>query len=421
MKKPHTVYLISAHWSCLPNLIGCSRIYRFLIENGHQITSNPSQADFIIINSCGVLKSIEDRSIELYNKYHPLKKKNAIIIMYGCLTKTNKERIRDLDIFQISNGDDNKFNELFFTKIKFESVKPKCDEETKKKLIGDRETHIVLRSVPFIVTKMALPFSKKLQLKYNQILSDLTHTNRMFVEISRGCTGNCSYCIIKKAKGNLKSRKINDIIEDIKSIYDPTKTLFLAADDCGCYGADMGSSLVELIYEINKKFPNITIDLNYLSPQMMQSEAESLVTLFKNTSLRYIIIPIQSGSNKIIKKMNRRYDVKEILKISDRIKKVSPSSILYAHFILGYPRERTIDFIKTMFAAIHFDIPFPFIYIPMKETANVAGSNREPSAIGKFRWFIFMILANIVILSKISKYQLNPKIEIKEKNKIMVG
>ncbi|UCH71487.1 MAG: hypothetical protein JSW62_03560, partial [Thermoplasmatales archaeon] len=161
MKKPHTIYLESAHWSCLPNLVACSRIYHFLIKNGHQIISNPSQADFIIIGTCGALKNIEDKSIALYHKYHPLKKKNAIIIMYGCLTKTNDKRLQGLDIYPVGNYEDDKLDELFFTKIKFENFKPTCDEETKEKLIDGRLTHVFLRSYAFIATKMFLPFSKK--------------------------------------------------------------------------------------------------------------------------------------------------------------------------------------------------------------------------------------------------------------------
>jgi tRNA A37 methylthiotransferase MiaB len=394
--------------------VACSRIYHFLIENGHQIISNPSQADFIIINTCGALKIIEDKSIALYRKYHPLKKENAIIIMYGCLTMTNEKRLQDLDIYPVGNYDDDKLDELFFTKIKFENIKPTCDEETKVKLIDGRVTHVFLRYYPFIATKMVLPFSKKLRLKYNQILKDLTHENRLFVEISKGCTGNCSYCVIKKAKGDLISRKINDIIEDIKSIYDPSKILFLAADDCGCYGADIGSSLTELIYEINKVFPNITIDLNYLNPRIMQDHPEEYVKLFKNSSLRYVIIPLENGSNKIIKKMNRKYDVKKILRLTDRIKKVSPSSILYAHFILGFPGERITDFIKTLLAALHFDIPLPFIYIPMRKITTTSDINWKPNFNGIFRHLVFMIFANIVILLKISSYHYIPEMKIEQ-------
>jgi tRNA A37 methylthiotransferase MiaB len=243
-------------------------------------------------------------------------------------------------------------------------------------------------------------------MKYNQILKDLTHKNRIFVEISKGCTGKCSYCVIKKAKGNLRSRNIDDILDDIESIYEPSKTLFLVADDCGCYGADIGSNLYELISRINKRFPNISIDLNYLNPEIMEQDANEHISLFKNSYFRYVIIPIQSGSNKIINKMNRRYDTNKILNITDQIKKTSPSTILYAHFILGYPGEGTIDFIKTLGATLHFDIPLPFIYIPMRQT-DKSNPNRNPRFISNFRMIVFMFLTNLVILSKISKFKLS--------------
>jgi tRNA A37 methylthiotransferase MiaB len=403
MKLPSYVFLDSAHWSCLPSLIAYSRIYRFLIENGHIITSIPSKADFIIISSCGVLKNFENRTVGLYHKYYPITNKKTKIIIYGCLVKTNWKKLQDLDILAIGPDDDYKLNDLFFSNIKFESINPICSEETKKEIIGNRETHVWMKSKCFIATRLFLPFSRNLKKKYYQILKDLTHSDRMFVEISKGCIGNCSYCIIKKAKGNLRSRKINDIIHDIEEIYDPSKTLFLVADDCGCYGKDIGSDLTELINQINKKFPNITIDLNYLNPEVMQRDPKEQLSLFKNANFKYVIIPIQSGSNKIIKKMNRRYDPKRILKITDQIKKISPSTILYAHFIVGFPGENIIDFIKTLCSTLHFDIPLPFKYIPMKgsELSNVK------NFIGSIRLIVFMVFVNLVILSKISAYKIN--------------
>ena len=108
--------------------------------------------------------------------------------------------------------------------------------------------------------------------------------------------------------------------------------------------------------------------------------------------------------------MNRRYDVKKILNITDHIKKISPSTILYAHFILGYPGEGTIDFIKTLGATLHFDIPLPFIYIPMRNP-HKSNPNRNPRFISSIRMILFMIIANLVILSKISKYQLSKTLD----------
>jgi len=78
---------------------------------------------------------------------------------------------------------------------------------------------------------------------YDRFIFGLDHRNKMLVEVSKGCIGNCYYCAIKKAKGDLKSRSIDAIISDIRSIYDPSKTLFLVADDCSSYGLDIGTNI----------------------------------------------------------------------------------------------------------------------------------------------------------------------------------
>lgn len=407
MKQPYTIYLDSVHWSCSPNLISCSRLYRFLIQNNHKIVTDPLKADYIIISTCGVLKDLEDKSINYYNKYYSLKKKSTNIILYGCLIKTNWDRLKNLDMIPIGIYEDYKLNDLFYTKVKFEDIKPYCEEKTKHEIIGNKQTHIALKSYYFIATRMILPFSKKLRKKYNQIISDITQKNRIFVEISRGCTGNCSYCVIKKAKGKLCSRSIKDILNDIESIYDPSKTLFLVADDCGCYGADIDSNLIELITQINNKFPKITIDLDDLNPRTIQENSEEYIQLFKQNSFKYLIITLQSASNKILKEMNRNYDPKKIIEVTNEIKKVSPSSIINAHFIVGYPGETIIDFIKSLGASIHFDIPLPFKYTAMKGSTIAAVNYNKRNIIGSIRWFIFLLMTNIVILSKVLSYKLD--------------
>jgi len=403
--KKYSILIKSAHWTCLPNLIFCSMLYQYFLKNGHRITKEPTKADFIIISTCGVLTQIEDKTIDLYNNYKNLKRKDAQIIMFGCLLKTNKEKIKNLDFYHIEFEETYKLDLLFYSKIKFEKIKPICDEETKTKLLYNEKTHGFVKRYPFFLTKMFFPFSKKLKLKYKIIIKDLTHKDRIFVLISRGCISNCNYCVIKKAKGRLVSRTIKDILNDIESIYDPKKTLFLVADDCGCYGFDLKTNLIDLLYKINKKFPKTKIDLNYLNPTILQNDADKYVQLFKDISFRYVIVPLQSGSNKIIKKMNRKYDVKKVLAFADKIKKISPDTILYAHFIINYPEENIIDFLKTLITLFHFDVPLPFIYTPMKGTNSFSTIKIVSKIKGRLKWYVFMSISNIVILFKTIKYQ----------------
>ena len=227
-----------------------------------------------------------------------------------------------------------------------------------------------------------------MDVKYGQMIDTITQKNRYFVEISRGCTGNCSYCVIKKAKGKLRSRTVEAILTDIGKLYDPSKKLFLVADDCGCYGLDAGSNLIELISEVDKQFPSISIDINYLSPQWFERRPDEYIKLFKDTSIDLVIIPMQSGSNIVLKKMNRHYDADKIIKIVDQIKKASPKTLMYGHFIVGFPGERIIDFLKTLSAMKHFDYPIPFNYSEMKGTPSASLPHKKSRFVILLRWYI---------------------------------
>lgn len=116
---------------------------------------------------------------------------------------------------------------------------------------------------------------------------------------------------LKKAKGNTKSYEKDKIISYIKKIYDPSKTLVLVADDCGSYGFDINSNLIEIIYEIYNNYPDCTFDINFISPSYLQKHSNELIALFRKVNVESFRMPLQSGSNKVLKKMRRYYDVKK--------------------------------------------------------------------------------------------------------------
>lgn len=241
--KSYKVHIDSAAWMCEGNIVGTSRVYRYLLENGHEITKNPSNADFIIINSCGFIKDREDLSIDLFEQYTSQKKENASIIMFGCLIRINKKIIESLDLIPINVHEEYKFDEIFYNKIKFEDVSPYCDNETTEKLNIAKKTSQGSEIISFLLSRIVSSFSKKVRSNYDSIINRVHFKDKTLVEICNGCIFNCNYCVIKTAKGGVKSRKIKDILIDIEKLYDPTKQIFLVADDCGSYGLDIKTNV----------------------------------------------------------------------------------------------------------------------------------------------------------------------------------
>lgn len=402
--KSYKVYIESSAWICESNLVNTSRIYRYMLKNCHRIVNNPSEADFIIINSCGLTKMRRDLSIQFFKNYHLQIKENASIIMFGCLIKIDMEKIKELDVIPIDFNEGMKFDKIFYNTIKYDDVEPLCDDKTKHELLKGKNLFKSTRIIPFILSGLMFPFSKKIRLNYKKMIHSFTYNNKFFIEISTGCIGKCSYCMIKKARGTIHSRKIKEIINDIENHYDPTKNLFLVADDCGSYGIDIKTNFFHLLYEIKKKFPDVTIDINYINPFWLEKYPDEYIKLFKDININLASIPVQSGSNKILKKMNRRYNINKIVEIVDRIKKVSPKTVTYSHFLIAFPGEKTGDFMRTLHCATHFDLPIALTYSEHEDSASAKFSNHKSKFTIMLRYFLFVFFINIIILYKLKTH-----------------
>ena len=402
--KSYNVYIDSAAWFCEGNIVDASRIYRYMIENGHKITEDPCKADYIIINSCGFIQERIDRCEYLYNKFSKQKKENASIIIYGCLLKINPELINSFDSINIEMEEEEKFDKIFYNKVKFKSINPYCTEEIIKKLFYKKDIIIQLKYPTFFITYIMKRFSNNIRKNFNKIITNTSHDGKILVEICNGCTSNCNYCLIKKAKGNVKSRPIKNIIDDISKLYNPSKKLFLVADDCSCYGVDIKTNFFNLVDEISKKFPDLLIDIDTLNPEWVQRYPKEYVKIFKDANFNFVTIPVQSGSNKVLKNMNRRYDINKILKTIDEIKKVSPKTFIYSHFIIGYPGEGWIDFFKTLKSTIHFDFPIILNYSDHKGSKSYSLTKHNSRATIKLKENISNIFLMFIVAHKLRSH-----------------
>jgi tRNA A37 methylthiotransferase MiaB len=380
-----------------------------MLENGHEITTIPSEADFIIINSCGFIKDREELSIHLFKNCYSQKRENAKIIMFGCLVKINKEEINSLDLTPIDFNEGYKFDETFYTKVKFENISPYCDNNTTEKLFVAKKTLQESEIISFLLPRIISHFSKKVRLNYKNIIDRVKFKEKNLVEICSGCIFKCSYCAIREAKGGVRSREIEDILSDIEKLNDPTKNLFLVADDCGCYGLDIKTNLFNLLYEINERYPDLKIELDAINPYWLDKYPTDYLTLFSGLNINFVTVPVQSGSNRIIRDMNRNYDIKKILNIIKKIKKISPKTAIYTHFIICYPGEKFTDFLKSVYCSMYFDLPIVLVYSGHKDSARFTTSDNQSKFVTTYRYTFFMLFLNFVILYKLLTFPM-PKI-----------
>ena len=403
------IHIDSTNWKCPQNLIICSRLHRFVLANGHDISQDPKTSDYIILSSCGGVNSDINKTMNILQCYADIKESHAVIILFGCLVDIDREAIGNLDVISIGFSEIQKLDTLFYQNVHFGDIDRYCEDSYKEKIIESSQTFdenqtesfkIKVRnfysfffSIPLIV------LSSKAKQRYHQIHDRFVLND--FVEISKGCTGNCNYCSIKKAKGNLESRNIPDILNDIERVYSPSKALSLVADDSGCYGVDRRLTIIHLLDAIHEKFPEVRLRLNYLDPMYLTKYHEDFLRVFQTMHIASLTIPLQTGSQKILAKMNRHYDIGEALTTCTKIKELSPSTIIVAHFIIGHPGETWRDYWRSLAASRFFDNPIPLAYSRNKNTVSATMADQISKPIRSLRLAIFVLFLNVVVLFRI--------------------
>ena len=296
---------------CPKNEVDAEVLTGELIKNKFLITDNVEDADVVIIFTCAFIKEAAQESINTILEYA----QNKNVIVSGCLT--------------------NRF-----------------DRKTLKKLLPEVteffDTYNYLQIIPYLKSYI---FEEKYK---NFIYSSnnkrtLFNKNFAYVKISEGCNNRCSFCTIPAIKGNLFSRTINDIENEIKKLVDNgIYEIILISQNSGDYGKDLkdGSNLIKLV----EKLLNINdlkwLRLLYLYPDNVTNELLNLS--YHEKFCNYIDIPIQHIDNEILKSMNRKISEKKLREKIYNIKTNFPHIFLRTSLIVGFPGETENQFLKLL-------------------------------------------------------------------------
>lgn len=298
---------------CKVNIYESEFVTNLLKENNYEIVDFEEKADIYIINTCSVTNESDKKSRKMINRAKK-NNKDAIIVVMGCYSQVNSDDV-DADIV-LGNKDKSKIIELLNEVI---------TNKTKQKKIYD------LSKVEF----------EKME------ISKFENHTRGFVKIQDGCNAFCSYCIIPYTRGRVRSKAKEDVISEVtKLVGEGYKEIVLTGIHTGRYGIDINSSLEELLYEL-VEIPNIyrirlsSIEINEIT--------EGIIELLKNNKVmaKHLHIPIQSGSNKILKLMNRRYNKEEFISMVNVLKEI-PDISLTTDLIVGFPNEEETEFNETL-------------------------------------------------------------------------
>ena len=366
---------------CKVNMYESEFITNLLSKAGYEISSFNDVCDIYIINTCTVTNTSDIKSRKMIRK--AIKKNpDAIVIAMGCFIEANKDvDIPGLDII-IGNKDKSKIVEIIDEYI--------AKKNTIKRLYNDKK---------YIFEDM--------------YIDNFPGRTRAFVKIQDGCENFCTYCIIPFVRGKCRSKEESKVVEEVKALVNNGyKEVVLTGIHTGSYGVDLDTSFADLLEKLVKIKGLERLRISSIETTELN---ENVLKILKNSSVivDHLHIPIQSGSNEILKLMNRKYDLDFFKEKINEIRSIRPNISITTDIIVGFPSETDKLFeesIKTV-KEINFSKLHVFPYSERKGTKSMEIPNHIREDIKKQRARKMLEVSKELEINYMNKY-LNKEVEI---------
>lgn len=355
--EKQSVFIITN--GCPESRIDVSIAETFFKNKGFKVTKDYVDADLIFFYACALTNKNEEQSLKIIAEYENSLNKNQRLVVCGCLPRINIEKLKLHYHGLICPGYDLKDflpNEYISKNITANYLGQIVRPNTKNSVYYYR----------YEGTKLDKLFKRLAAGWYDYLGSRINLLNReksvFFIKIVNGCVNNCSYCAVKNSRGFVKSKSIDDVISEFKmGLKKGFKKFALMGTDIGSYGLDIGSDLTILLQSLLSEMGDFKIYLRNLNPARLKALGDIFFNVIKSKKIKYIELPVQSGSNRILKLMKRNYSIEEYKNIVKKIREVNPSLIIRTQIIAGFPTETAEDFALTL--KLLDDVIFDFIEV----------------------------------------------------------
>ena len=288
-----------------------SQIMRDILEeHGHTFVNRPEMADIIIINTCAVRLETEQKMISRIKELSSLPGKKLIVA--GCLASARPGLIA--------------------------RIAPNAS------LLAPGAIELVHEVVNSANRLVLLDYLSRTRLPRHR--GGITY----IVPIASGCTGSCTFCIDRIARRKLQSYPIDTIVVHIRdAIRRGAKEVYITAQDVASYGLDIGTNLVALLKKILSEIPGTYwIRLGMMEPHMFMKMEAELISIYRDERMyKHVHLPLQSGDNRVLKLMNRRYTAEEYEYLIESLRNVYPYLSVTTDVIVGFPGEDELAFRNT--------------------------------------------------------------------------
>jgi ribosomal protein S12 methylthiotransferase len=315
--REKTMHLVSL--GCAKNLVDSEVMLALLERAGYRVVEDPAQARLLLINTCGFIRPAVEEAVDEILRLSEYKKKDPskILAVVGCLVQRYGQGLTDelpeVDLFTGINGI------------------AEIDKLIEAQLGLEKSSFYV--SPPKYLMDSTIP--RRLSTQFFQA----------FLKITDGCDNRCTYCLIPSIRGNLRSRTISDLVIEARRLdREGVRELNLIAQDLTAYGNDLSGSadLSLLLRQIIHETDIPWIRLLYLYPTTTGEDLLELMAA-EPRIVPYLDIPFQHVSDRVLKRMNRRYNRDNLEDLIRRIRRYLPGCALRTTFMVGFPGETTED------------------------------------------------------------------------------
>lgn len=337
MEKNHGKKAALHNLGCKVNAYETEAMQQLLEAAGYEIVPFKPGADVYVINTCSVTNMADRKSRQMLHKAKKLNPK-AIIVAAGCYVQTAKERTGlavEADIILGNNKKQNLIDAL-------EEYEKKLEEKLAKEIeeqVLEKEENAVLQEI------IDINHTKEYETLF---ISKTEEHTRAYIKVQDGCNQFCSYCIIPYARGRARSRAMEEVLEELRTLAsNGVKEVVLTGIHLSSYGKDLDTNLLELLKQVQELEGIERIRLGSLEPGIITEEfAQEVSGLSKICP--HFHLSLQSGCDTVLKRMNRRYTTGEYLERCRILRKYFDDPALTTDVIVGFPGETEEEFAQTV-------------------------------------------------------------------------
>lgn len=357
--KPHRLFVMT--FGCQQNEADSEKIRGYAESFGYRRAQAPEDADLILYNTCAIREHAEQKALSLIGRMKHLKEKNPAILVgvCGCMT-AEAHRVEELRTrypyvdFTLDPATISRLPEVIYKK----------KTEKKRLFFRGEEKPENVEGIP--------------------VQRELRH--RAFVSIMYGCNNFCSYCIVPYVRGRERSRASADIMAEVKKLVaDGCRDITLLGQNVNSYAGDCDfATLLSRLDGIPGDYV-----LRFMTSHPKDVSDDLIRVMAESTHIeRHFHLPVQSGSDAVLRAMNRHYDRAHYLSIVKKLREAMPDIVLTTDIIVGFPGETEEDFSATLslMDEVRFDMIYSFIYSPRKGTPAAERADAVPKDVQSRRF-----------------------------------